>query len=238
VTRGRRPYGPGMDQFPTDLLRRREVLIAAGGLGVAAVGAGSFVGAVDSAAAADCVLLQREVTEGPYYLDLDLHRRNIREDRKGIPLTLRFRVLNVNTCRVIKGAAVEIWHADGSGDYSGVSGDSDTYLRGIQKTNSKGWVRFETIYPGWYMGRTPHIHMKVFVSGKEVHTGQVFMKDAVSAKVYSRGIYAPRGQADTTNSEDTIYAEAGRRALLHLRRNGDRIADGYTGTLDIGVNPS
>jgi protocatechuate 3,4-dioxygenase beta subunit len=218
----------------TDLLRRREALIAAGGLGVAAAGASALFGSSD-ALAADCVL-QREVTEGPYYLDLV--RRNIKEDRRGIPLTLRFRVLNVNACRVIEGAAVEIWHADGSGDYSGVSGNGGTYLRGIQRTNAKGWVRFETIYPVWYRGRTPHIHMKVFVSGNEVHTGQVFMRDAVSAKVYSRGIYAPRGQADTTNSEDTIYAEAGRRALLHLRRKGDRIADGYTGTLDIGVNPS
>jgi protocatechuate 3,4-dioxygenase beta subunit len=221
----------------TNFLRRRDALIAAGGLGAAAVGARSLFGSVDLATATDCVVLQREVTEGPYYVDLDLVRRNIKEDRSGIPLTLRFRVFNVNTCRVIKRASVEIWHADGSGTYSAVNGDSHTYLRGIQRTNSKGYARFETIYPGWYMGRTPHIHMKVFVSGNEVHTGQVFMKDAVSAKVYSRGIYASRGQADMTNAEDSIYREAGRRALLHLRRKGDRVADGYTGTLDIGVNP-
>jgi protocatechuate 3,4-dioxygenase beta subunit len=221
---------------PTDLLKRREILIAAGGLGVAAAGARALFGSSD-ALAADCVL-QREVTEGPYYLDLDLVRRNIREDRRGIPLTLRFRVLDASTCRVIQGAAVEIWHADGSGTYSGVDGDNHTYLRGIQRTNSKGWVRFETIYPGWYQGRTPHIHLKVFVSGQEVHTGQVFMKDEVSACVYNRGIYKSRGQADTTNSEDMIYAEAGRRALLSLRRKGERVADGYTGKLSIGVNPS
>jgi protocatechuate 3,4-dioxygenase beta subunit len=225
-----------MDRFPKDLLRRREALLAAGGLGAAALGARALLGSPE-AMAADC-LLQREVTEGPYYLDLNLVRRNIKEDRRGIPLTLRFRVLNVKTCRVIRGAAVEIWHADGSGAYSGVSGNSDTYLRGIQRTNAKGWVRFETVYPGWYRGRTPHIHMKVFVSGKEVHTGQVFMKDSVSARVYSRGIYASRGQAETTNSEDSIYSEAGRRALLSLRRKGDRVADGYTGTLNIGVEPS
>jgi protocatechuate 3,4-dioxygenase beta subunit len=220
----------------SNLIKRREALVAAGGLGAALVGNRALFGS-PNALAADC-LLQREVTEGPYYLDLDLVRRNIKEDRRGIPLTLRFRVLNTNTCRVIKGAAVEIWHADGSGAYSGVSGDSDSYLRGIQRTNTKGWVRFETIYPGWYRGRTPHIHMKVFVSGREIHTGQVFMKDAISARVYSRGIYASRGQADTTNSEDSIYSAAGGRALLALRRKGDRIVDGYTGTLNIGVKPS
>jgi protocatechuate 3,4-dioxygenase beta subunit len=220
----------------SNLIKRREALVEAGGLGAALVGGRALFGS-PNALATDC-LLQREVTEGPYYLDLDLVRRNIKEDRRGIPLTLRFRVLNTNTCRVIKGAAVEIWHADGSGVYSGVRGDSDTYLRGIQRTNTKGWVRFETIYPGWYRGRTPHIHMKVFVSGREIHTGQVFMKDAISARVYSRGIYASRGQADTTNSEDSIYSAAGGRALLALRRKGDRIVDGYTGTLNIGVKPS
>lgn len=220
----------------TSLLRRRDALIAAGGLGAAAVGARALLGSSD-ALAADCVL-QREVTEGPYYLDLDLVRRSIKEDRPGLPLTLRFRVLNVNTCRVIRGAAVEIWHSDASGVYSGVSGDTGTYLRGIQRTNAKGWARFETIYPGWYRGRTPHIHMKVFVSGNEVHTGQVFMKDSVSARVYRRGIYAARGEADTTNSADSIYREAGRRALLTLRRKGDRVANGFTGTLNIGVDPS
>jgi hypothetical protein len=167
-------------------MRRREALIAAGGLGFAAVGT-KLLTRSSEALAADC-LLQREVTEGHYYLDLDLMRRNIREDRRGIPLT-----------------------------HSGVSGNTETFLRGIQRTNSQGWVRFETIYPGWYRGRTPHIHMKVFVSGNEVHTGQVFMKDAASAKV---------------------YGEAGRRALLSLRRKGDRVLDGFTGTLNIGVNPS
>jgi protocatechuate 3,4-dioxygenase beta subunit len=221
----------------SNLIKRREALVAAGGLGAALVGGRALFGAPKALAGADC-LLQREVTEGPYYLDLDLVRRNIKEDRRGIPLTLRCRVLNTNTCRVIKRAAVEIWHADGSGAYSGVSGDSDTYLRGIQRTNTRGWVRFETIYPGWYRGRTPHIHMKVFVSGQEIHTGQVFMKDAISARVYSRGIYASRGQADTTNSEDSIYSRAGGRALLALRRKGDRIVEGYTGTLNIGGDPS
>jgi hypothetical protein len=78
--------------------------------------------------------------------------------------------------------------------------------------------------------------MKVFASGGEVHSGQMFMRDAVSARGYYRGLYASRG--DTTNGDDMIYREAGRRALLQLSRKGERVADGYTGTLDIGVHPS
>ena len=99
-------------------------------------------------------------------------------------------------------------------------------------------MRFETIFPGWYRGRAPHIHMKVFVSGGEVHTDQVFFREVVQHKVYAQGRYAARGDADTSNSADMIHGEAGGRALLSLRRKGDRIADGYAGSLVVGVNPS
>jgi protocatechuate 3,4-dioxygenase beta subunit len=133
---------------------------------------------------------------------------------------------------------VEIWHADAAGAYSGVQGDSGTWLRGGQRTNARGRVRFETIFPGWYRGRTPHIHMKVFVSGDEVHTGQVFFREAAQRKVYAQGRYAARGDADTSNATNMIYGEAGSRALLTLRRKGERIAAGYTGSLVVGVNPS
>lgn len=219
------------------LLGRREAL------GVLGAGLAGFYGLrgsllTDAAQGAASCLLQREVTEGPYYLDLDLVRRNIKGGRPGTPLTLRFQVVNATTCKVIKNANVEIWHADASGDYSGVAGVSGNFLRGIQKSNSSGWVRFESIIPGWYRGRTPHIHMKVFVSGDEVHTGQVFFRPAVLAKVYAQGVYAARGQADTSNASDNIYGQAGSRALLSMKRKGSTVSSGYTGSLVIGVDPS
>ena len=155
----------------TESLSRRQLLMAVGvsGLGVTYGARGLLV---SDSAAAGC-LLQREATEGPYHVDLDVDRRDIRGGRKGIPLALRFAVVNATTCRAIKNASVEIWHADASGAYSGVADNGGTWLRGIQRTNARGQVRFETILPGWYPGRTPHIHMKVFVSGSEIHTGQV-----------------------------------------------------------------
>jgi protocatechuate 3,4-dioxygenase beta subunit len=219
-------------------LNRREALLAAGaaGLGVA-FGVRGLVHPRDAAAAASCVL-QREVTEGPYYLDLDLVRRNIKGGRKGTPLTLRFQVVNATTCRPIANAAVELWHADAAGAYSGVQGNGGTWLRGIQRTNASGRVRFETIFPGWYRGRTPHIHMKVFVSGNEVHTGQVFFGATAKHAVYAQGRYAARGQSDTSNRADMIYRQAGSRALLDLRRKGSKVSAGYTGSLVVGVSPS
>src|SRR3954447_6508488 len=219
-------------------LNRREALVAAGvaGVGAAAYGLrGVFL--PSDAEAASCVL-QREVTEGPYYLDLNLVRRNIRGGRPGTPLTLRFKVVDATTCKPIKGAMVELWHADASGAYSGVQGNSGNFLRGGQRTDANGNVRFETIVPGWYRGRTPHIHMKVFVSGNEVHTGQVFFRPATTKRVYAQGAYRSRGQQDTSNTADSIYRDAGARALLALTRKGKLIGSGYDGRLTVGVNPS
>jgi protocatechuate 3,4-dioxygenase beta subunit len=218
-------------------LSRREALLAAGAAGVGAVlGVRGLLSPRD-VAAASC-LLQREVTEGPYYLDLDKVRRNIKGGRKGTPLTLRFQVVNATTCKPIPNAAVEIWHADADGEYSGVEGNSGTWLRGIQRTGTGGRVRFETIFPGWYRGRTPHIHMKVFVSGDEVHTGQVFFGASAKHAVYAQGRYAARGQSETSNRADGIYRQAGSRAVLDLHRKASLISAGYTGSLVIGVNPS
>lgn len=215
---------------------RREALLTLGGGFAGLYGLRGLLGS-EPAGAASCVL-QRELTEGPFYLDLDLVRRTIKGGRPGTPLTLRLKVVDATTCRPIRGAAVEIWHCDASGTYSGVAGNTGTFLRGIQRSDANGNVRFESIVPGWYRGRTPHIHMKVFVSGQEVHTGQVFFRSAVLRTVYAQGVYRRRGQADTTNSSDNIYASAGSRALLSMKRKGTSVSSGYTGSLTVGVRPS
>ena len=116
-----------------------------------------------------------------------------------------------------------------------MQGNRGTWLRGIQRTGASGRVRFESIFPGWYPGRTPHIHMKVFVSGDEVHTGQVFFGATAKHAVYGQGRYAARGQSETSNRADGIYRQAGSRALLDLHRKTSLISAGYTGSLVIGV---
>jgi protocatechuate 3,4-dioxygenase beta subunit len=132
------------------------------------------------------------------------------------------------SCNLLEGADVEIWHADAAGNYSGVgsAGSSSRFLRGHQKTGAKGVARFETIYPGWYRGRTPHIHLKVHVSGNEVFTGQLFFKGSVTRAVYRTRYYKSRGQADTTNASDNIYE---RGSLLQLtKRRGEHSYVGRT----------
>ena len=101
--------------------------------------------------AVSCVLTP-EQTEGPYYLSREKLRRDITEGRPGVPLLLRLRVVDASTCRPIPHAAVDIWHADALGVYSGFGSGarSRTFMRGIQRTDATGLARFRTVYPGWY----------------------------------------------------------------------------------------
>jgi len=108
-------------------------------------------------------------------------------------------------------------------------------MRGHQKANATGKAEFLTIFPGWYPGRTPHIHMKVWIGGDAVHTGQVFFNERIAAAVYRQAPYAGRGRYDTPHSQDSIYEQAGgSTAELKLTTRTDGLK-GYVGTIAIGV---
>ena len=181
-----------------------------------------------------CVLAP-EQTEGPYYIPNEKLRRNITEGRPGTPLILRLKVVDASTCKPIKGAAVDIWHADAAGIYSGFGAGSGnrTFMRGIQKTDAHGIATFQTVYPGWYQGRTVHIHVKVHVRGNVVHTGQLYFADAITDAVFRRSPYNRRPNRTTRNADDFVFANGGRRSLLRLRR---RSAGGYVGAITMGVH--
>lgn len=181
-----------------------------------------------------CDLLP-EATAGPFPLDEQFDRRDITEGLPGHPLTLGLRVIDPS-CAPVPGAAVEIWHCDATGDYSafrdGGGGKDDaegtTYLRGTQTAGEDGIVEFATIYPGWYRGRTVHVHVRVHVGGEVVRTGQLYFDEARTAEVYAEEPYAAFGDPDTTNATDRIAG-----ALLHLRPEGR----GTVGLLNLGVLP-
>jgi protocatechuate 3,4-dioxygenase beta subunit len=208
------------------------VLAAAGGRALLADQAEGGNRAVETGAV-QCVLTP-ELTEGPYYIAGEKLRRDIREGHPGTLLTLRLTVLNASTCKPLKGAAVDIWHADAAGNYSGFGSDtsSRTFLRGIQKTDANGLAVFKTIYPGWYRGRAVHIHVKVHVGGNVVHTGQLFFPDALTREVYKAALYASRGNPDMTDAQDSIFVNGGKRGLLALKKSGT----GYIGTIAMGVH--
>ncbi len=220
-------------------LTRRESLLAAGGIVAAALlpdvaDAASGPAGVSSGAVT-CVLTP-EMTEGPYYVPNEKVRRNITEGKPGVALELRLTVVNASTCKPIRNAVVDIWHADAGGVYSGaIAGNAGTnFLRGVQRTDKNGLALFKTIYPGWYQGRATHIHVKVYLSGNVVHTGQFFFNESISNAVYKRTPYSSHGLADTPNASDSIYRNGGSRSMLKLKRAVS--GSGYVGAITMGVS--
>ena len=184
------------------------------------------------------------MTEGPYYIDPKLVRDDITEGKEGVALELVLQVVDA-TCQPLAGARVDVWHCDASGNYSGYASQGsdatsdtsgETFLRGTQIADERGVVTFRTIYPGWYRGRTTHIHHKVFLDETNVLTGQIFFPDALSQYLYDNvaPYDAREGARDTVNGNDNIAAQAGEGAYAAVREAPDR----YVATLVIGVDPT
>ncbi|MEU6589982.1 intradiol ring-cleavage dioxygenase [Streptomyces sp. NPDC046881] len=241
---------------------RRTVIAALGGatLGAAALGltAGQATAAADrngaapapAREAADCVLTP-EQTEGPYYLDLETVRKNITEGKAGVPLTLRVKVIDTATCAALPGTAVDIWHCDALGVYSGyVAGGSTpdtTFLRGVQLTDSTGVAEFTTVYPGWYVGRALHIHVKTHVGGTVTngryqgghvsHTGQLYFPETYNSRIATLAPYRSNTATRTLNARDGIYRNGGSSTLLTVTQTGSDLGKGVTGTVVLGIDP-
>ena len=244
---------PGMDEHANTnerpSLTRRGSLLRLGGLAAGAVGATTWklesaddaagAGAGPAAVASGLVtcVLSPEQTIGPYFIEGDKVRRNVREGRPGVPLALRTTVVDVSNCKPIRSAAVDIWHCDAGGTYSGFSQEGTeglTFLRGIQRTDRAGLAQFDTIYPGWYEGRTVHIHVQVHLGGDVLHTGQLYFPDAMTDSVYRRTPYNRRPARTTRNASDSIFRNGGSRSLLRLARSGN----GYLARITMGVQTS
>ena len=172
-----------------DLSRRRTLL------GLSACATGALVTTDALAQAARCVLTS-DAGEGPFYFDPNLLRSDISDGMPGAPLEIAIQVTRAGACAVLGDARLDLWQADGLGLYSGYENQRGvgagtplpvgrTYLRGTQLTDADGWVRFTTIFPSWYGGRTPHLHFKVLLGEDEVVASQVFFPDEVTADVFS-----------------------------------------------------
>jgi hypothetical protein len=150
-------YSVGWADYGGTLLNRRRTLALLGGAGAAVIGARIGGHDVD---AATCVNLAGAQTEGPYWVEENLNRSDIRVDpadgsiRPGVMLNLTVNVQNISgtSCTALAGARVDVWHCDAGGTYSDEAANSSTghkYLRGHRTTDDTGSVRFTTIYPGW-----------------------------------------------------------------------------------------
>lgn len=192
----------------------------------------------DFAGLGTCVLLPA-AGAGPFGLEEQFVRRDITEGYPGHALRLGIRVLDAD-CLAVPGAAVEIWHTDASGDYSAFEDNGNgkdeaagtTFLRGTQIADEDGIVEFHTIYPGWYPGRTVHIHVRVRVDESLVLTSQLYLDDAYTAQVFTEPAYADNGQPDTTNATDGLAGDVATDAtLVALTAEGD----GTLGLINVAV---
>jgi protocatechuate 3,4-dioxygenase beta subunit len=243
-----------------------------------------------------CVLTS-EQEEGPYYVDDRVLRRDVTEGRAGLPLQLRVAIVDSRTCAPLKDAAVDIWHCDALGVYSGFTAngggengfpggpppggmrqggmrqggrgpggpggrggmgergrgtavDDTRFLRGVQITDAKGAAEFVTIYPGWYQGRTLHIHLKVHVGGtaaakhsggQVAHTGQLFLPEDLTTDVAKLAPYAEHTQVHRTlHSEDNIFRNQGgsQTVMQTTRLQKGSNAGGFLATVTLAVDPA
>lgn len=224
------------------ILPRRKTLALLGGAAMVAAGAPLRSG---SAQALPSCIATPEQMEGPFFTDVRLNRSDIRSDptdksiKDGAPLNLLLRVSAVGAagCTPLAGALVDVWHCDAVGAYS----DSDRstagrqFLRGHQVTDSGGAVRFTTIYPGWYPGRSVHIHFKVRIIagpalGREF-TSQLYFDEAVTSRVHARAPYSAHGGHAQRNAEDGLYRRGGSRLMLAVTERGGA----YAGEFHVGM---
>jgi len=186
-----------------------------------------------------CVL-SPALTEGPYFVEEGLVRSDIRSDpgdgsvKDGRLLRLRLTVLKVSdsACTPYEGATVDLWHCDAAGLYSDVAANGTVgkkFLRGSQVSDADGLVEFMTIFPGWYSGRTVHIHFKVRTydgsSTTYEFTSQLFFDSSLTSAVYSQAPYSSRGAPGTTNSTDNIYDSS---MVVPVSRSGSELVGAFS----------
>lgn len=189
-----------------------------------------------------------EQTEGPYFVDEKLHRIDIRTDptdgaeSPGAPLDLTFNVTRIAgaTCVPLAGAWVDVWQCNHLGVYSDARDASfntigKKFLRGYQVTDAAGQARFATIYPGWYSGRTVHLHFKIRsapAAGRGFDfTSQLYFDDSLTDKVHAQPPYAARGQRNQRNAGDGIFRRGGSQLILEVKEDPGK----YAGTFEVAL---
>lgn len=213
-----------------------------------------------------CVMTSAQA-KGPFYY-LSPERSNVTEDRAGVPLQLRLQVTRYPECTPVEGALVDIWHCDADGVYSGYPEEitrdlwetmvfgvkkgtfedgelhvdpvnDSRFLRGMQRTDANGWVTFNTIIPGWYVGRVPHIHARIVVDNREQLTTQFYFREDVLNDLYtSMAPYSKHGACPMSFEKDVVLSEGNADGLLLEMDNEGIGSPGFKSVGRIGINLS
>ena len=207
-----------------------------------------------------CTTLPRETagpfpgdgSNGPNALQLSgIVRRDIRSSlvtsstvAQGVPLTVALTVVDTqNGCRPMAAAAVYLWQCDRVGNYSMYSQPAvnENYLRGVQAADANGVVTFDSIFPGAYPGRWPHIHFEVYpslatatTSANKRATSQLALPEDACNAVYATAGYeqSVRAMTQTPLSRDNVFADG---VDLQMAQCTGSASAGYTAALLLGV---
>lgn len=229
-------------------MNKRKFLKTAGLLGVTATLPTRTLlsGGLPDVPTATCTLIPSE-TAGPFPLDLTTNafyfRQDVREDRLGVPLRLKMRIIGDGNCEPMQNVRVNIWHCDKDGQYSGYSNSMNpgqaglTYLRGYQLTDANGEVEFVTIFPGWYPGRVCHIHFQVYVSSSYAAISQLAFDTVAKQQLYAdNGSIYTKGTDPLAPSLDNVFSDGYQYQLATLVK--DAQTGEYSSFLEVTVKGS
>lgn len=205
-------------------------------------------------------ILAPEVTAGPYYVQGEYFRTNVKETEHsdGVDLFLEVQYVDISNCAPVPAVAVDVWNANATGVYSGIDvsgnygGVNSTFLRGVQLTDHEGIVQFETIFPGHYSGRATHTHLlahtdttllpngTISVFNKPVaHIGQLFYPESLRSAVEALSPYNTNTVDATSNDDDMwsiVQTDSSYDPFPQFVYLGDDIADGLFAWIQIGIN--
>ena len=239
-----------------EISRRQAIgLLAVAGAGVmlgCGGGTKTSIATTTSATSNTSCTVTPEGEEGPYFVDdsaTGFARSDIRSNldgtntQSGIPLTLSIYAYDSeNSCAAMANVQIDIWHCNGSGIYSAEDVEDttgETWLRGYQITDANGLASFKTIVPGWYAGRTTHIHLRLRSTYDSTTTGGTnttqlfFPQDVIDTINTTINPYSAEGTNPTTNASDHVYSGETDGANL-LTLSGDN-TNGYTATIKINL---
>jgi protocatechuate 3,4-dioxygenase beta subunit len=191
-----------------------------------------------------CSLIPSE-TEGPFPLDLTTtnaatyFRQDLREDRAGVDLNLKMKIIGLDNCLPMANVRVNVWMCDSDGIYSGYNNSQNpgsttaTFLRGYQMTDANGEVSFLTKFPGWYTGRICHIHFQVYVSSIYKAVSQLTFPIADKNALYAANssVYTKGADPMALNS-DNIFSDGYSLQMATLTANS---SGGYDSYLEVAI---
>jgi len=183
-------------------------------------------------------------TEGPFptHTPASYVRSDITDGRTGYKLTVKIIILsNSNSCNPLANALVDIWHCDKDGNYSeyGGSGMQATdytsvhFLRGRQTTDTSGLVTYTSIFPGWYSGRSTHIHVHVYnSSGTSLKVTQIAFPEGSGTALAQVNGYSKGLTGYTYNASDNVFSDSYATEIAAVTGN---TTDGFVLTMSISV---